>query len=34
MANGRVPYDAAVAVQNAEIVADIAKLPALPAAAE
>lgn len=27
MANGRVPYDAAAAVQNAEIVADMAKLP-------
>jgi cytochrome c556 len=27
MANGRVPYDAAVAVQNAEIVAEMAKLP-------
>ena len=27
MANGRVPYDSAVAVQNAEIVADMAKLP-------
>lgn len=27
MANGRVPYDAAVAVQNAEIFADMAKLP-------
>ena len=27
MANGRVPYDAAAAVQNAEIVAEMAKLP-------
>ena len=27
MVNGRVPYDAAAAVQNAEIVADMAKLP-------
>lgn len=27
MANGRVPYDPAAAVQNAEIVADMAKLP-------
>ena len=27
MANGKVPYDAAAAVQNAEIVADMAKLP-------
>ncbi len=27
MANGRVPYDAKVAVDNAEIVADMAKLP-------
>ena len=27
MANGRVPYDAAAAVQNAEVVADMAKLP-------
>lgn len=27
MANGRVPYDAAAAVQNAEIVAEMSKLP-------
>ena len=27
LANGRVPYDAAAAVQNAEIVAEMAKLP-------
>lgn len=27
MANGRVPYDAKVAADNAEIVADMAKLP-------
>ena len=27
MANGKVPYDAAAAVQNAQIVADMAKLP-------
>jgi cytochrome c556 len=27
MVNGRVPYDAAAAVQNAEVVADMAKLP-------
>jgi cytochrome c556 len=27
MANGRVPYDPAAAVQNAEIVAEMAKLP-------
>lgn len=27
MANGRVPYDAKAAVDNAEIVADMAKLP-------
>ncbi|MDP9881936.1 cytochrome c556 [Variovorax boronicumulans] len=27
MANGRVPYDAAAAAANAEIVADMAKLP-------
>lgn len=27
MANGRVPYDAAAATMNAEIVADMAKLP-------
>ena len=27
MANGRVPYDAAAAVQNAEVVAEMAKLP-------
>ena len=27
MANGKVPYDAAAAVQNAEVVADMAKLP-------
>ena len=27
MVNGRVPYDAAAAVQNAEIVAEMAKLP-------
>lgn len=27
MANGRVPYDAAAATMNAEVVADLAKLP-------
>jgi cytochrome c556 len=27
MANGRVPYDAAAAATNAEVVADMAKLP-------
>ncbi len=27
MANGRAPYDAAAAVQNAEVVADMARLP-------
>jgi cytochrome c556 len=27
MVNGRVPYDAPAAVQNAEVVADMAKLP-------
>lgn len=27
MVNGRVPYDAAAAVQNAEVVADMSKLP-------
>ena len=27
MANGRVPYDAAAAAANAEVVADMAKLP-------
>lgn len=27
MANGRVPYDAKVATENAEVVADMAKLP-------
>jgi cytochrome c556 len=27
MVNGRVPYDAAAATQNAEVVADMAKLP-------
>ena len=27
MANGRAPYDAVAAVQNAEVVADMAKLP-------
>ena len=27
MANGRVPYDAKAAVENAEVVADMAKLP-------
>lgn len=27
MANGRIPYDAKAAVENAEIVADMAKLP-------
>ena len=27
MASGRVPYDAKVAIDNAEIVADMAKLP-------
>ena len=27
MANGRVPYDAAAAVQNAEVVAEMTKLP-------
>ena len=27
MANGRVPYDAAAAIANAEVVAEISKLP-------